>query len=197
MRRGHRASALAAVLVAGLLGGCHRAPDSAPADPMPPGNAPAASAAPAAPLPDSVAAGGFVVTAQGERAGDVLQVQRLVVRRAGQAEPVQVIDGLQTETPWPPDAPGLEAVDMNFDGHADLRLMEFRAAGPNTPWRHWLYAPGSARFVASDALDALSPTRFDAERRLVIVDWRDGAARSGRDAYAWQEGTLQRATIGP
>ncbi|WP_158288852.1 XAC2610-related protein [Rubrivivax albus] len=144
-----------------------------------------------------MAAAGFVVTAQGERTGDVLQVQRLVVRRAGLSEPVQVIDGLQTETPWPPDAPGLEAVDMNFDGHVDLRLIEFRTAGPNTPWRHWLYDPGSARFVASEALDALSPTRFDAERRVVIVDWRDGAARHGRDAYAWQDGALQRATIGP
>jgi hypothetical protein len=90
---------------------------------------------------------------------------------------------------------------MDFDGHPDLRLIEFRAAGPNTPWLHWLYRPGndgaSGRFEASPALDALSPTRFDAERRQVIVDWRDGAARSGSDAYEWRNGALQRVGLGP
>lgn len=197
MGGGCQATLRVAVLVIGLLAGCHRAPEGAPAATPPPANPPATAVGRPALPANSVEAAGYVVTAQGERRGDVLQVHSLVVRRAGVAEPLQVIDGLQTETPWPPDAPGLEAVDMNFDGHPDLRLIEFRAAGPNTPWRHWLYDPVSARFVASEALDALSPTRFDAERRQVIVDWRDGAARSGRDRYVWQGGALQRATIGP
>jgi hypothetical protein len=161
------------------------------------GEAPAPAALPPAAAVDTVVAGDLRVTAVGEREGEVLHVQRLEIRAPGRPEPVQVIDGLQTDTPWPPSAPGLEAIDMDFDGHPDLRLIEFRAAGPNTPWRHWLYDPAQQRFVASAALDALSPTRYDATRRRVVVDWRDGAARQGSDSYAWQGGTLQPATTEP
>jgi hypothetical protein len=163
--------------------------------PPPPPPPPAPPAPPLAVLGDTVVVGDFEVTAVGEREGEVLHVQRLEIRAPGRPEPVQVIDGLQTDTPWPPSAPGLEAVDMDFDGHPDLRLIEFRAAGPNTPWRHWLYDPAQQRFGASAALDALSPTRYDGARRRVIVDWRDGAARQGRDTYAWREGRLEPATM--
>ncbi len=161
--------------------------------------APAAPAASAAPVrdTDSILAGSLHISAIGEREGELLHVQRLEVYRTGQHEPVQVIRGLQTDTPWPPGRPGLEAPDMNFDGHPDLRLIEFRAAGPNTPWRHWLYDPAQQRFVASEALDALSPTRFDAASRRIIVDWRDGAARHGSDAYVWRDGALQPAPAAP
>ncbi|MCB1994360.1 MAG: hypothetical protein H6933_06295 [Burkholderiaceae bacterium] len=154
-----------------------------------------ARAAPSTPPANSVAAGPYVVTAVGERDGEVLHVQRLVVRRAEATGVVQTLDGLATDTPWPPDAPGLEALDMNFDGHPDLRLIEFRAAGPNTPWRHWMFDPAADQFVASPALDALSPTRFDAQRQQVVVDWRDGAARSGSDVYTWQQGQLRRISV--
>lgn len=181
-----------------LLAGCGR-----PAEPpVPPAatvaaDAPAAQPAepppPAALPPDTIAAGPFTVTAVGERDGDLLRVQRLEVRRSGEAAPLQVIDGLQTETPWAAPEAALQALDMDFDGHPDLRLMVFRAAGPNTPWLHWRFDPALARFVASAALDALSPTRFDAERQRVIVDWRDSAARSGSDAYVWQGDALQPA----
>lgn len=190
-------AALAAVLAV-LSAGCQRDVPAPPAA-LPAG--PSTSDTAATLPPDSILVGDWTATAEGQRDGDVLQVQRLLLRRAGQAEPAQVIDGLQTQTPWPAGQPGLEAVDMDFDGHPDLRLIEFRAAGPNTPWLHWLYRPGddgaSGRFEASPALDALSPTRFDAERRQVIVDWRDGAARSGSDAYEWRDGSLQRARSGP
>lgn len=142
-----------------------------------------------------MAAGPYVVTAVGERDGDVLHVQRLVVRRAETTGVVQTLDGLATDTPWPPEAPGLDVLDMNFDGHADLRLIEFRAAGPNTPWRHWLFDPAAGQFVASPALDALSPTRFDAQRQQVVVDWRDSAARGGSDVYTWNEGQLRRESV--
>lgn len=185
--------AAAAVLCLLALSGCGPAPAPV-ADPVlqaPEAEPPAVAALP----PDSVVAGSFVVTAQGERVGDVLHVHRLLVKRAGQHQAVQQIEGLETETPWPTSQPGLEAPDMNFDGHPDLRLMLFRAAGPNTPWRHWLYEPATERFVASPALDELSPTRFDSSHRWVVVDWRDGAARSGSDAYTWRDGQLQPADL--
>lgn len=186
--RGIRAAVWTGLLTAGALAGCGRNVEQA----LTPAPAPApATVATAADAPHTVVAGALRVTAVGTRDGDVLHVSRLEVRDAPGAAPRQVIDGLATDTPWTADAPGMEAPDMDFDGHPDLRLIEFRAAGPNTPWRHWLYDPASGGFVASEALDALSPTRFDAQRHVVVVDWRDGAARHGSDAYRWRDGQLE------
>lgn len=188
----------AVLLLALALAGCRDgAPPAAPPSASAPA-LPAASAASAAATDSAdVVVGRWHVRALGEREGDLLHVRRLEVREAGRDALRQVIDGLQTDTPWTADRPGLEVVDMDFDGQPDLRLIEFRAAGPNTPWLHWRHDAAVDRFVASPELDALSPTRFDAARRLVIVDWRDGAARSGSDAYAWREGRLERVTMGP
>jgi hypothetical protein len=185
------------VAAAGVVLGCGQAPAPEPAAPP----AAAASAAPTAATADAapaaaltVQAGPLRVLAFGARDGqgnDVLRVQRLEVYSdaAGQA-PIQVLAGLSTETPSSPEAPGLETPDMNFDGHPDLRLIEFRSAGPNTPWLNWLYDPTQARFVASQALDALPSAEFDAATREVRSPWRDGATRSGVDVHVWQAGTL-------
>lgn len=193
------APALAAALLVAVLVGCQPRPD----DPRPPAaSQDDAASAPAEPPEGplgispqqarSVTVGPFVVSAIGARDGEVLRVRRLEVRHGDRPGLLQVIEGLDSETPWSDAAPGLQVHDMDFDGHLDFRLMEFRAAGPNTPWRHWLFEPARGRFGPSDALDAVSPTRFDAARRLVIVDWRDGAARSGSDTYRWQGPTLHR-----
>jgi hypothetical protein len=183
-----------ALLLSGLLSAlwlcaCGDAPAPVQAPAPPPASAPTAAAPPAGPV---VAAGDFTVTLVGEPADAVLRVQRLEIRRAGKSAPLQVIDGLQTETPSTAESPGLEAVDLDFDGHLDLRLVEARAAGPQWPRLHWLYVPASGRFVASPALDELSPTRIDAVRRELVTEWRDGPDRYGTDVHAWREGSLVR-----
>ena len=183
------------VAAAGVLVGCGQATAPEPATP-PTATAPAAAASadtpPAAAL--TVQAGPLRVLAFGLRDGDgseVLRVQRLEVHREGAGpDAIQVIDGLSTETPSTSEAAGLEAPDMNFDGHPDLRLMEFRSAGPNTPWLNWLYDPAQGRFVASPALDALPSAEFDAAAQEVRSAWRDGATRRGVDVHGWQAGTL-------
>jgi hypothetical protein len=169
------------LVAVGLLGGCGQAPE------------PASTAGPdAAPPALTVTAGDLRVLAYGTREGDgLLRVQRLELRRGDSAAPLQVIADLATETPSTPEAPGLETPDMNFDGHPDLRLIEFRSAGPNTPWLNWLYDPAQARWVASPALDALPSAEFDADARELRSPWRDGAARHGVDVHGWQDGELR------
>jgi len=158
--------------------------------------APPEASVPSAPPAVSVRAGAYDVRLIGERdAPDLLRVQRLEIRRADDSEhapPLQSIEGLATETPSTPDAPGLEVLDMNFDGHPDLRLIEFRPAGPNMPYLNWLYDPAQSRFVASPALDALPSAAFLPDTGEVRVPWRDGATRSGVDVYRWQGGQLVR-----
>jgi hypothetical protein len=123
-----------------------------------------------------------------EAPGDtgVLQVQAIELQRGGQL--LQRIEGLDTQTPASP-AP-IEVLDMNFDGIADLRLVESRPAGPNTPYLHWLWDNTHQRFVPSPALDDLSAPRFDARRKQVQSDWRDGPTHYGTDTYVWRAGEL-------
>ena len=123
-------------------------------------------------------------------AGGTLFVKAIEVRRGAQTEPVQRITGLDTQTPWSVQAPGFEALDMNFDGYADIRLVESRPAGPTLPFLHWLYDPASGRFVANLALNELGSPRPDATTRELVSDWRDSAIRYGTDHHAFQGGQL-------
>ena len=122
--------------------------------------------------------------------GGTLFVKAIEIRRSAQTEPVQRITDLDTQTPWSAQAPGFEALDMNFDGYADVRLVESRAAGPTLPRLHWLYDPASGRFMASPALNDLGAPRPDATARELVSDWRDSASRYGTDRHAFQGGQL-------
>ena len=196
---------LALVLVPGLglgLAGCDRAP--APAPPAAASGPVAAAPAPAA----SVAEGGFATSITARihpdlpemnftlradvppDASGTLFVNAIEIRLGTDTEPAQRITGLDTQTPWSAQAPGLEAVDMNFDGYADIRLVESRPAGPNLPYLHWLYDPASGRFVACAALNDLGSPRPDAAARELVSDWRDSATRYGTDHHAFQGGQL-------
>jgi len=119
-------------------------------------------------------------------AAGTLFVKSIEIRRDANAEPVQRITGLDTQTPWSAQAPGFETLDMNFDGYADIRLVEFRPAGPDLPWLHWLYDPASGRFVPSQSLNDLGGPRPDAATQELTTDWRDSATRYGTDHYAFQ-----------
>lgn len=127
-------------------------------------------------------------SAIGQTADGVLRVQSIEIQRAGDAASLQRIDGLATETPWSDASPGLELIDMNFDDHADLRLIEARPAGPNVPYLNWLYDPASGRFVANALLDSLGAPTFDAAAREIRSEWRDSAARYGTDTYGVKDG---------
>jgi hypothetical protein len=119
-------------------------------------------------------------------AAETLFVKSIEIRLDANADPVQRITGLDTQTPWPAQAPGFEALDMNFDGYADIRLIESRPAGPNLPWLHWLYDPASGRFLPSQSLNDLGGPRPDAATRELTTDWRDSATHYGTDHYAFR-----------
>jgi len=183
-----------AALCSGLaLGACREG--GAP----PPRAAPSAASAPALGATPGIAVKGrihadlpemtFTLLADGApQPAGVLHVRAIEIRRGGAAEVWQRIDGLATDTPWTAAAPGFELLDMNFDGYADIRLVESRPAGPNVPYLNWLYDPAGGRFVASRALDEITSPRFDAAARELRSDWRDSATRYGTDIYVFRDG---------
>lgn len=194
-----RPAALAALFASLWLPACKEAPP--PAAPVAsPTTIPVPAAAPAS--------AGHSVTVKGRIHGSLpemaftlvsdtpldsagtLRVRTIEVRRSDASEPIQRIEPLATQTPWSAEAPGLELLDMNFDGYADMRLIESRPAGPNLPYLNWLYDPTSGRFVESRALDEITAPRFDARRRELQSDWRDNAARYGTDTFTFRDGEL-------
>lgn len=133
----------------------------------------------------------FSFTLKGEAldaSSKIFRVRSIVIYRAQDASPVQIIEGLNTETPVSDTSFGLEILDMNFDKYGDLRIVEFSPAGPNVPYLNWLFDPATAQFVRTDELDAITSPVFDRKTGRIRSSWRDGANRYGTDVYLFMEG---------
>ena len=103
---------------------------------------------------------------------------------------LQRIEGLDTQTPWSEQFRGLELVDLDFDGFADLRIVESQAAGPGLPYRNWRYDTATRRFVAAPELDPLPGLQVDPENRELRSSWRDGPTRYGVDIWTYRDAAL-------
>lgn len=197
-----RVPTLAALCACLWLGACREPVNRPPAAaPQPASVVAPATSAPAAPAPAAqvitikgrihpdLPEATFTLVADGApQATGVLHVRAIEIQPGNASEPAQRIEGLATDTPWSATAPALELLDMNFDGFADIRLVESRPAGPNVPYLNWLYDPASGRFVESRGLNAITSPQFDAKARELRSDWRDGASRFGTDVYTFRDG---------
>ncbi len=85
---------------------------------------------------------------------------------------------------------GVLFMDFNFDGLEDLGVMEFLPAGPNVPYKVYLFDPAKGKFIENAALSALTSPEVQTKKKQISSHWRDGAARSGHDLYQWINGTL-------
>lgn len=137
----------------------------------------------------SVLSFGLFVAPGSDASGGVMQVRSIEIRTAD-GSVVQRIDGLDTRTPWSEQFRGLELVDLDFDGFADLRLVDSQPAGPDLTYRNWRYDAATRRFVASPELDALPGLHVDAAARELRSSWRDGPANYGVDIWTYNQGRL-------
>lgn len=120
-------------------------------------------------------------------------VDRLKLKFSNQAVPAQELV-LKAEPVVDLETVGVLFMDFNFDGMEDLAVMEFLPAGPNVPYLVYLFDPSSKKFRANAALSAIASPEVDEANRMITSSWRDGAARSGRDTYRWQEEELLRVS---
>lgn len=114
-------------------------------------------------------------------------VRSMEIRRDSEPDPFQVIESVNAETPVERPA-AFEAVDMNFDGYRDIRLMGAPPAGPNTPYRNWTFNPATGSFEASPELDRILAAQFDPTSKTIRSEWRDGPARYASDTYRYIDG---------
>jgi len=123
---------------------------------------------------------------------DPLTAERVVtgiwIGRDGVSEPLQEMSGLELRMATPVENAGFELIDMDFDGHLDMRIVAAGTAGPNVLYRNWLWSVDEERFVDSAALDEIVSPEFDPETREIVSRWRSSAAEGGVDVYAWNDG---------
>jgi hypothetical protein len=78
--------------------------------------------------------------------------------------------------------------DMNFDGYADIRLLQFLPAAPNLPYYYWTYDPTTQRFQRQKALEEITSPEFDSKKKLIYSFWRDGCCNHGLSTYKYMKG---------
>lgn len=117
------------------------------------------------------------------------QVQTVRLKFVDRVLPTQNI-ALKAEPVIDLETVGVLFMDFNFDGLEDLAIMEFLPAGPNVPYKAYLFDQVQGRFVENTALSAVTSPEVLGDTRQISSHWRDGAARSGRDLYQWNEDAL-------
>lgn len=113
------------------------------------------------------------------------RIERIEIRRSGEAELLQTIAGIDSPVPDEAENAGLEMLDLNFDGFLDLRVMRAAPAGTNVLYRNWLWSAEDRIFAASPALDEIASPEFNAEDQEIVSRWRSGATR-GTDVYSYE-----------
>lgn len=116
-------------------------------------------------------------------------LDRIDIRRKGEAEPFQSVSGIESSLPESFAHNGFEMLDLNFDGYLDMRVVQFLPAGPNIPYQNWLWSERDEQFVAIPALDAITSPQFDADAQEITSQWRSSAAEYGSDIYVYESAT--------
>jgi len=128
----------------------------------------------------------MVFTLVGESASPTaptMTVRAIEIRRGGDPEPIQRLEGFQTEIRL--DESGFVIEDMNFDGWRDIRLAR-GSHGEERTYLCWLYDPETGQYARSEALEQLTEPEFDAQTKTIHA----GGSHGKRQTYSWRNGRL-------
>lgn len=105
-------------------------------------------------------------------------IEKIEIIIKGEASPFQSIY-TTSQSPYQSPYKGakyFEAVDMNFDGYKDIRLLDWWGATGNKGYRCWLYNPKKKRFYINRELGGLSNPRFDCKKKKIYTSGTGGHA---------------------
>jgi hypothetical protein len=81
--------------------------------------------------------------------------------------------------------------DMNFDGIADVRLLQFLPENENIPFFYWLFNPDKKKFERHKGLEKVTAPVFDTAQQLVLSQWTTPDSAQGTDIYTFKSNRLQ------
>lgn len=96
---------------------------------------------------------------------------------------VQEIGDFESVLPDHSEVDALIIEDVNFDGYADLRLMEYLPGGANVPYYFWLYEPSSGQFRSAPAYQVVLSPEVDLVGRQLISRQRTSATEYVTEFY--------------
>lgn len=85
---------------------------------------------------------------------------------------------------------GFVIEDMNFDGYADIRIVEFLPAGPNIPYTCWVWDNKINQYVFHPALSAITSLEIDYDNKLIYNFGRSSASEHFETYYGYINGEL-------
>lgn len=81
---------------------------------------------------------------------------------------LQMLDEFESVLPTNSEADALVVEDVNFDGYADVRMMEYLPGGSAVPFFYWLYQPATGQFLRSDYFAEVKSPEVDVENRQLV-----------------------------
>lgn len=80
--------------------------------------------------------------------------------------------------------------DVNFDGHEDIRLIQFLPAAPNVPYYYWVFNPSRQTFVRDTSLEQITSPDIDHKQKVISSLWRYGCCDHGLSTYKYINGKI-------
>lgn len=99
----------------------------------------------------------------------------------------QLLQDFESMLPANTEADALTVEDLNFDGYADLRLMQYQSGGSaSVPFFYWLYHPESNEFIASKDFSSIKSPQIDQENQRLISRSKTSASELTSEYYEVQ-----------
>ncbi len=81
---------------------------------------------------------------------------------------LQLLDEFESVLPTNSEADALVVEDVNFDGYADVRIMEYLPGGSAVPFFYWLFQPENGQFARAEEFQAVKSPEVDLDNRRLI-----------------------------
>ena len=110
-------------------------------------------------------------------------IKKIEIIIKGEKSPFQLIY-TTSESPYK-GAKYFEAIDMNFDGYKDIKLLDWWGVTGNKGYRCWLYNPKKKKFYINKELGELCSPRFDCKKKKIYTWSTGGHAGMIHAASTW------------
>lgn len=80
--------------------------------------------------------------------------------------------------------------DLNFDGYADIRLLQYLPEDSNVPFYYWLYNSSKKKYERNVALEVVRSPSIDNTNEFILSQWSNGDSIQGTDYYKYSGNKL-------
>lgn len=96
---------------------------------------------------------------------------------------VSMLDEFESMLPANSEADALVVEDVNFDGYADLRIMQYLTGGSAVPYYYWLYQPSSGNFERAEFFESVKSPQVDADNRQLVSKQKLSSSETVTEFY--------------